>query len=101
MSATVELTGPFRLADAVWPYEIVLDGQAEENITNRGNEVSDGGTADFVCHSLLQPPGMIPRCHLTPPIAHRHASDGHGPTLASRLKPSIDAGPGRSTRVIR
>jgi hypothetical protein len=84
MSATVELTRPFRLADAVWPYQIVLDGQAGENITTRGNarlrieagthtlqirsrhvlllrlglasptvtfEVTDGGTAEFVCHS--------------------------------------------------
>jgi hypothetical protein len=83
MSATVQLSRPFRLTDAAWPYQIVVDGQAAGNITNRRQtklqiaagthtlqirslhillghlglasptvafDVSDGGTADYVCH---------------------------------------------------
>lgn len=34
------------------------------------------------------------------PIAHRHASNGAGPSLDSHRSPSIVAGPGRNTRVI-
>lgn len=34
MSATLQLSRSFRLADAVWPYSIVLDGQTVGKITN-------------------------------------------------------------------
>jgi hypothetical protein len=35
MSATLRLARPFRLADAVWPYQIVLDGHNVGEIRNR------------------------------------------------------------------
>jgi hypothetical protein len=35
MTATLQLSRPFRLADLVWPYEIELDGQPAGEITNR------------------------------------------------------------------
>jgi hypothetical protein len=36
MSTTLQLVRPFRLADAAWPYQIVLDGEAVAEIRNRG-----------------------------------------------------------------
>lgn len=35
MTATLRLARPFRLADAVWPYQIVLDGRIAGEIRNR------------------------------------------------------------------
>ena len=39
MSATLQLSRPLRTADAAWPYQIVLDGQAAGKFTN-GNSTS-------------------------------------------------------------
>jgi len=35
MTATLRLTRPFRLADLVWPYQIVLDGKGVGEIASR------------------------------------------------------------------
>jgi hypothetical protein len=37
MSATLQLSRTARLADAAWPYSIVLDGQTVGKITNRNS----------------------------------------------------------------
>jgi hypothetical protein len=37
MSATLQLSRSFRVADAAWPYGIVLDGQTIGKITNRNS----------------------------------------------------------------
>ena len=37
MSATLQLSRSFRVADAAWPYSIVLDGQAVGKVTNRNS----------------------------------------------------------------
>jgi hypothetical protein len=77
MSATLQLTRPFRLVDWAFPFTIVLDGQAVGKIRNRKHseiavaagthtltlgyylglksetetfQVSEGETAEFVCH---------------------------------------------------
>ena len=36
-AAELQLTRPFRLADAVWPYQVVLDGKDACEISNRAS----------------------------------------------------------------
>ncbi len=90
MSATVHVTRPFRLADAIWPYQIVLDGQGAGDISIRGTVrlPTSSGTHTLQIRSLH----VINRhLGLASPTSTLELHDGETAALVCHPRPFLQA----------
>jgi hypothetical protein len=86
MSATLQLSRSFRVADAVWPYSIVLDGQTVGKITNHNSIQIQlaPGTHTLQIHSLH---AILARLHVSSPTVTLDVSDDEGAEFICHSRP--------------
>jgi hypothetical protein len=90
MSPTLQLSRSWRLADAAWPYEIVLDGHPAGKITNhnsRSLEITPS-THTLQLRSLHV---INRRLGLASPVLTFDAGDGDTATFVGHPRPFVQA----------
>ena len=90
MSPNLQLSRSLRLADAVWPYEIVLDGHASGKIANRSRRSLEITAST---HTLQLRSLHIINRHLglASPVATFNAGDGETVEFVCHPRPFLQA----------